>query len=181
MKRYDQNFSLEINKTKIEVIRILEAKGGKMTAVGNIVINHNPPWYRVFAGRGIVTVKFTDTASSSGVVMQCILSPSLADARTILTFLLWNIPLWGALIYLFPWSILLAVVFFIEWLMMAFIAIPVLFLSVLLVSIFILSISLSGPTFFFIAVKWGFFVLLVNAALRYNRGELKRWIVKIFL
>lgn len=181
MMRYDQIFTLEVNKTKEEIIHILESRGENVVVSGNsFTVNHNPPWYKVFAGRGVVTMHLNNTGTAAKSAIQCVLSPSVADARTIAMFLLWNIPLWAALLYFFPWNMLLLAVFFVEWLMMAFIAIPILFFTALIVTVYILSISFNWPGIFFVLVTWSFFLLLVNAAMRYNRGELKRWVVRLF-
>ena len=181
MKRYDQIFTLKINETKEEMINVLKKKGKVTTIENAVILNHNPPWYDLFAGRGIITINFQKDHVANESVTECILSPSIADARTIAVFLMWNIPLWAGLLYFFPWNIILAGVFFIEWIMMAFIAIPIMFLAILIISIYILSISHSGPTLFYIVITWSFFWLLINATMRYNRGELKKWVVRTFV
>lgn len=180
MKSYDQIFTLEVNKTKEEIIQILEGQGKVSVSEKSISLNHKPSWYNFFSGRGTVTI-IPDKSNAAKTSMQCVLHPAMADIRTTSVFLLWNIPLWLALIWFFPWNIILIAVFFIEWLMMAFIAIPVLFLTTLVVSCYLLLTSFTWQSAFFIVVAWSFFYLLLNAALRYNRGELKRWLVRLFL
>ncbi len=182
MKRYDQVFTLEVEKSMKEIISILKVRGEDVVVTGNsIVVNHNPTWYKIFSGRGIITMQLNNTGSESKSVMQCTLSPSLANVKTIAIFLLCNIPLWAALLYFFPWNVILLIVFLIEWLIMAFIAIPIFFVTLLTVTGYVLSISMKGPSIFFILITWSFFLLLVNAAMRYNRGELKRWVSRVFL
>lgn len=181
MKQYDQVFTLEINKTKEEITRLLERKGKVTTGDHTVMVNHNPPWYQLFAARGHITMNFSEDHAPTGSITECILSPSIADPRTITIFLLCNIPVWAALLYFYPWNIMLAPLFLIEWLMMAFIAIPLMFLAICIGTVYILSISTSGPSLYFLIIAWSFFILLINATLRYNRGGLKKWLLKTFI
>ena len=179
MKSYDQIFTLEVNKSKEEIVHILKERGKVTLKNESIILDHNPAWYKIFAGRG--TAQFIlNKEDATKTVMQCILSPTIVNRRTVLMFLLFNILLWSALIYFSAGEVTMLIVFFVEWLIMAFIAIPFLIASVLLVTGYILSISFTLPSLFFIVISWSFLYLLLNAAMRYNRGEMKKWVVKIF-
>jgi hypothetical protein len=181
MKRYDQIFTLEVDKTKEEILQRVQARAPKAIVTDDaITIRRYPPWYRVFAGRGSIKLDLSNSKAGGRSVMQALLSPSLADAKTMLVFLLWNIPLWAALLYFFPWNVFLAGVILLEWLVMAFIAIPVLLLSVLLVTGYLLSISFNTQSLFFVFITWALLFLIIHTARRYNRGELKRYVIKLF-
>lgn len=178
MKPYDQVFTLETNKSTEEIIQTLNKKTSVHSESGNIIIDHNPAWYKIFSPRG--TIRLIPGKQSSSF-FQAVISPTIINYRTMLIFLLCNIPLWIGLVYFFPWNILLIVVFFVEWLIISFIAFPILFFTVVAMTIYILWVSVNWPNVFFILVCWGLLFLSVNAALRYNRGELKRWLIRALI
>jgi len=180
MKAYEQIFTLEINKTLEEAIDLFKKNNNSFIEDTNITINLNPPWYKVFAGRGIVTLK-PEKSTGEKTTFQCVLKPTIADTKTIAIFLLWNIPTWIVLLNVLPFNLFLFVIFFIEWLVMAFVAIPILILFVLITTLYILYNSLNLQNVYFVVIIWSFLFLLVHSSLRYNRGELKMWIIKLLM
>src|SRR6476661_2519923 len=110
--------------------------------------------------------------------IDCRVHPSPGNLRNSILFLLLNIPLWFALIYYFQHSVVLPVIFLLEWLAMAFIALPLLICMVAITSAYMLLQLFSWQSLFFLAISWIFLFLIFHTTMRYNAASLKKWLIR---
>ncbi len=173
MKHKGRQYSLSTGTTNVSLVSsrgvILQEEGGLVT------VTLSPRWYDLFAGRGKITFQ-----NKGNPVIDYKVIPVLADSRAMTYLLLWSIPAWLLLAYFFPWNPLLAIFFLLEWLAMAFIALPLLLVTALLASVYMLYISPTISTLFMVLAACALSILLVLSTLYYNRSALNRWMRMTF-
>lgn len=178
MGLYKEKLSINIDETKDETIRQFKTASGNISVSGdNIIIRKHNSWLHLLAPTGKILMTAVEAGPETR--LDCEILPSIFTFKSAIGFICLSVIAWSLLFWFFPLSTVMLVFFVLHWIIVCFVALYLLVGFMAVLTILLMIYNFHEFPFIYLIFAWIVTILITHLTLRYNRGSLKKYLLKL--